>query len=407
MAQLNISKPVGDIAVNGTSPNANMFDDILVVQHLLNRSPGPGKPSPPLPEDGTLSPEVIAAICNYESFRGPVDGRIDPGDATMAALNAVALSEFEGVTDFLERRSIILRVNPDWNFTRGDFKTLVDMAGIPLRFDPKSVWLPNALKARLLTLFGALLKPDVDPSPTWGVSSLDWYHCHLGLWSGVPKQPISADSDKWHTAALGVGELLERERRPFTVFYGIPADRVDFYKAAYAAWVLSPDVALLLNSYADLPEAVMVHHTFEERDWRPTMKSGDPRRHWMVDAGGVVRTVPYRTANELNAAQNCEEFDLRRLDPDQFPDRQVRRRSPRARQPARTQRRHGLAIRRLARAPQRHPGRPASRDVTRLSRSAAACAIGHRQTLGRSRRRFGRRSCAAWSSARSCRRPAA
>src|SRR4051812_48644601 len=99
MAQLNISKPVGDIAVNGTSPNANMFDDILVVQFLLNGSPGPGKPDPPLPEDGTLSPRFFAAIRDYESSRGAVDGRIDPGDATMVALNAVALSEFEGITD--------------------------------------------------------------------------------------------------------------------------------------------------------------------------------------------------------------------------------------------------------------------------------------------------------------------
>ena len=106
MAQLNISKPVGDIAVNGTSPNANMFDDILIVQYLLNKSPGPGKPSPLLPRDGTLSPRFFAAIRDYESSRGPVDGRIDRGDATMAALNAIPLSEFEGVTDFLERRSI-------------------------------------------------------------------------------------------------------------------------------------------------------------------------------------------------------------------------------------------------------------------------------------------------------------
>lgn len=38
MAQLNISKPVGDVQADG-SPSPNMFDDTLIVQHLLNQSP--------------------------------------------------------------------------------------------------------------------------------------------------------------------------------------------------------------------------------------------------------------------------------------------------------------------------------------------------------------------------------
>jgi hypothetical protein len=220
----------------------------------------------------------------------------------MVSLNAIGLSEFEGVTDFLERRSIILRINPQWNFTRGDFKTLTEMAGLSLRFDPSSIWLPNALKTRFLTLFNTLLKPSQDPAATWGVSSLDWFHCHLGLWSGTPNKPLSAAAQRWGTAAVSVRESLERERRPFLVFYGIPAENVAFYKAAYAAWVLSPDVVILLNSYADLPEGVIVHHTFEIPDWRPTMTSGDARRHWMVDANGAIQTPPYRTNKELDAA---------------------------------------------------------------------------------------------------------
>jgi hypothetical protein len=307
MAQLNISKPVGDVQGKGP-PDANMFDDTLIVQYLLNKSPGPGKPNPPLPEDGAVTPQLIAAIRDYESSRGPVDGRIDPGDATMAALNAVPLTEFEGITDFLERRSVILRINREWNFTRGDFKSRTDIAGLALRFDPSSIWLPNALKSRLLTLLNNLLKPTQDPSATWGVSSLDWYHCHLGLWSGVANKLVSKASLDWTVAAVDLRRDLERERKPFLIFHGIPAKSVPFYQAAYAVWVLSPDVALLLNSYATLPEAVMVHHTFEWRDWRPTMKSGDPRRHWMVDANGAIQTPPYRTSKELNAAQGRNEF---------------------------------------------------------------------------------------------------
>jgi hypothetical protein len=307
MAQLNISKSVGDVLADG-SPSPNTFDDTLIVQHLLNRSPGPGKPDPPLPEDGAVTPQLIAAIRAYESSRGPADGRIDPGDSTMVALNAIALSEFEGVTDFLERRSIILRINPQWNFTRGDFQTLTDIAGLSLRFDPSSIWLPNALKARLLTLFNTLLKPSQDPAATWGVSSLDWFHCHLGLWSGTPNKPVSAASQAWSAAAVSARESLARERRPFLLFYGIPAENVALYKAAYAAWVLSPEVAILLNSYADLPEGVIVHHTFEIPDWRPTMTSGDPRRHWMVDANGAIQTPPYRTSKDLDAAFFSNDF---------------------------------------------------------------------------------------------------
>jgi hypothetical protein len=38
MAQLTISKPVGDVQADG-SRSPNMFDDTLIVQYLLNRSP--------------------------------------------------------------------------------------------------------------------------------------------------------------------------------------------------------------------------------------------------------------------------------------------------------------------------------------------------------------------------------
>jgi hypothetical protein len=238
-----------------------------------------------------------------------VDGRIDPGDSTMVALNAIALSEFEGVTDFLERRSIILRINPQWNFTRGDFKTLTDMAGLSLRFDPSTIWLPKALKDRLLILFNTLLKPTHDPSATWGVSSLDWFHCHLGVWSGVANKRLSAASKAWITAAVAVRTDLDRERQPFIIFHGIPAENVALYSAAYAAFVLLPDVAILLNSYASLPEAVIVHHTFELPDWRPRMSSGDPRRNWMVDANGAIRTAPYAGYKELRDSHDRDEFD--------------------------------------------------------------------------------------------------
>ena len=307
MAQLNISKPVGDPQADG-SPSPNMFGDVLIVQHLLNQSPGPGKPNPPLTEDGAARPEFIAAIRAYESFRGPVDGRIDPGDATMVALNAVALSEFEGITDEMEIWSNILRHNRDWNFTRGDYKTLTDMAGLSLRFDPSSIWLPNELKTRLLILLDSLLKPSQSPSNTWGVSTLDWYHIHLGLWSGIENEPVSAASKAWKESADSVYTSLVRERLPFVVGGGLTVEKIPFYRASYAAWVLRPEVAILLNSYADLPQAVMIHHTFESTAWRPYMKESDKRRHRMVDKDHNILIPEYRTHEALNAALTRSEF---------------------------------------------------------------------------------------------------
>jgi hypothetical protein len=307
VAQLNISKPVGGPQADLT-PSPNLFDDVLTVQFLLNRTPGRGRPVPPLPLDGNCTPTVIAAIGYFESTIGAVDGRIDPGDSAMVALNAVALSEFEGITDYLERRSIMLRPNKAWNFTRGDYKTLTEFAGSQLTFSPLSLWLPVAIKNRLLILFNKLLNPAHSPSATWGVHGCDWFHCHLGLWSGTPNVAISAASAAWRTTAVQISQSIDAVRAPFLVNLGIPAANVPAYRVAYAARLALPDVATMLNTYAALPEAVMVHHTYEWPAWRPNMQPYDVRKHWMVDANGQVSTPLYRTPLDLNAAQNRDEF---------------------------------------------------------------------------------------------------
>ena len=65
----------------------NRTDDVRLVQELLNRHMQP--PQRPLVVDGVMSPRTIAAI---EAFQRRVlnthrpDGRIQPGDRTMAAL---------------------------------------------------------------------------------------------------------------------------------------------------------------------------------------------------------------------------------------------------------------------------------------------------------------------------------
>jgi hypothetical protein len=305
VAQLNISKPVGDVQADG-SRSPNMFDDALIVQYLLNRSPGPGKPNPPLQEDGAVTAQVIAAIRDYESSRGAVDGRIDPGDSTMVALNAIPLSEFEGVTDVFERRSIILRVNPQWNFTRGAYKTLTDR-GRSLTYDPSTTWLPNDLKTRILTILNTILDPAQVPSNTWGVSTLDSYHWHLGLWSGVENQRISTASENWFSdAKIHLINGLTNLQDPFlkkSLKTSFPGD-IPGYRAAHAAWLQTPAVKSRLEAYAILPEAVIVHHTFEEVDWRPNMLTGDPRRARMVGKSGAIQIPKYLSTAELNEASD-------------------------------------------------------------------------------------------------------
>jgi hypothetical protein len=298
MAQLAISASVGDVQPDGT-PSPNLFGDTLVVQFLLNHAAPPKNPPAPLPLDGLCTPQVISAIQNFQSFFGPANGRIDPDDATMAQLNAIALPDFEGISDPLEVQSIILRPNPQWNFTRGDYVSLTQFAGLTLTFDPNSTWLPDSLKTRYINIFNSLLLASLDPAPTWGVSSLDWYHSHLGLWSGVANTPVSPAAKAWVATAVGLSNSIDTLRLPFLSHFALTAANAAAFSPVYRARLLMPDVAALLNAYAALPEAVIVHHTFENSTWRPTMSSDDVRRHWMVNAAGQVLTSPYRSSQDL------------------------------------------------------------------------------------------------------------
>jgi len=69
----------------------NRTEDVLLVQELLNRHSQ--APQRPLVVDGVMSSRTIAAI---EAFQRRVvnihrpDGRVDPGDRTMAALTRQA-----------------------------------------------------------------------------------------------------------------------------------------------------------------------------------------------------------------------------------------------------------------------------------------------------------------------------
>lgn len=73
------------------SGGMNRSDDVRKVQEALNRvPPEKGGPVPPLVVDGLCGPKTTAAIWKFQKTQGvPADGRIDPGQATIAKLNTV------------------------------------------------------------------------------------------------------------------------------------------------------------------------------------------------------------------------------------------------------------------------------------------------------------------------------
>jgi hypothetical protein len=77
--QLVITDSVGDVMSDG-SLGVNTFDDVLVIQYLLNKS---DVLTEPLPLDGKATPALINAIIDFEIAEDTVlevDGRIDPFD---------------------------------------------------------------------------------------------------------------------------------------------------------------------------------------------------------------------------------------------------------------------------------------------------------------------------------------
>lgn len=82
--EISISQSVGQFG-------KNQSDDVLIVQQALNSlTLAEGGPEKPLKEDGASGPFTIAAIMRFQKTHShPVDGRIDPGHATLKSLNRV------------------------------------------------------------------------------------------------------------------------------------------------------------------------------------------------------------------------------------------------------------------------------------------------------------------------------
>lgn len=91
-------RPEGDcggeaVAISGSvgSGGMNRAEDVRRIQEALNRvPPDKGGPVPPLVVDGICGPKTAAAIWRFQKAQGvPADGRVDPGNVTLAKLNTV------------------------------------------------------------------------------------------------------------------------------------------------------------------------------------------------------------------------------------------------------------------------------------------------------------------------------
>lgn len=315
MSLLDVIKQSVGAPLPDGQPSPNLPDDVRVIQNLLNNVPAAeGGPPDLLVQDGVPGPDTIKAIHIYQiAFQGWADRRVDPGFATCASLSTRPHPHFKGISDPEEKRAIILRRNPEWNFSRGDFSSLTS-SGKTLTFDAfTSAWLNAGIQDQLMSIFVTLLDPGSSPSATWGIGPEDWYHSHLSMWSRVAFSPVSPAATAWAARAHAVSASIDLARSPFLDSPG-NGDLTDISCHLWQPILLQrlqqSDVVSLQDDFLGFAESFVVHHTFEGGpSGRPAgMSSEDPRRHWMTRPGGSITTSPYRTAQEIKDAKLRSEF---------------------------------------------------------------------------------------------------
>lgn len=98
----SIEKPVGD-----GSKARNLYDDVVTIQQLLNEiAPANGGANPPLKVDGICGPKTKKAIQTFQlqHFGWKLaDARVDPGGATLAKMNALAVPDYESIAFRMRR----------------------------------------------------------------------------------------------------------------------------------------------------------------------------------------------------------------------------------------------------------------------------------------------------------------
>lgn len=278
MGDFSIAARVGFL--QDGSPAENEPNDVKVVQFLLNAIPASeGAPSSLLDVDGVLGQATSDAIGAFQQHQlGFTDHLVEPFKNTIKRMNAtqtVAPPGFPAASE--ELNSWATRRTPAWNFTRGHM-----LANGTLTFSPDSqALLPAVYQANLSAAFAAVLDPTVMFGGAWGVSSFDFYHCHVA----VPMASATTADHDLASRRLSFENQMEQLRRQAAGGGGVTARIATAAQAEQFRQLLrglTPGYRRLLEDAAARPGVRMEYHTFEGTppDRPATMTPNDQRRHW-------------------------------------------------------------------------------------------------------------------------------
>jgi hypothetical protein len=278
MGDFSIEARVGFL--QDVSPAENQPNDVKVVQFLLNAIPASeGAPSFLLAVDGVLGQATSDAIGAFQQHQlGFTDHLVEPFKNTIRRMNAVQTAAPLGFPAASEElNSWATRRTPAWNFTRGHM-----LANGNLTFSPDSqALLPAVYQANLTAVFAAVLDPTVMFGGSWGVSSFDFYHCHVA----VPMATATIVDHDLVSRRLSFENQMEQLRRQAAGGGGVTARITTGAQAEQFRQLLlgiTPGYRKLLEDAVARPGVRMEYHTFEGRppDRPVTMTSNDQRRHW-------------------------------------------------------------------------------------------------------------------------------
>jgi hypothetical protein len=165
----------------------------------------------------------------------------------------------------------------DWDFTPDDYAQL-SAGKKKLRVSSDSSWFPEPFQANVLATLNYLLGPTEGERGTYGVNVRDFYHGHVCIkkekleQEGFPPTNVTDKIGTYHgyktSAEATIGGLTGRVTEQ-----NLPA----YTQAVQRSLPAAGDA---LNEAAKVKNVGIVYHTFEEKEHRPEMRSGDPRRNY-------------------------------------------------------------------------------------------------------------------------------
>ncbi len=169
------------------------------------------------------------------------------------------------------------KVRKEWNFTPQDYARLRASGG-ELRFSERSSWMPEALRASILSVLNQTLNPKLTPSSTAGINRLDFFHGHF-VCTGhdVRIRDLGSSFNERSVAVFKKAGFTQTE---------------ELTKATYPAFAAAVDEvdqmsSVLLRDLLPLCENTRVmFHSFEYNNEKYGVGVNDARRHIYVALGG-------------------------------------------------------------------------------------------------------------------------